>query len=74
MGRAMLAPLDRRAPTRLPDPSCRLCGAEPDHVHVRLRTISFISFGCDVCGTIWQVNKPRNGSQMRWKTTRRADD
>jgi hypothetical protein len=48
-----------RAPTRLPDPKCPLCG-EPDPVGT-LRTEFVVYFRCDNCGEIWVLDKPTLG-------------
>ena len=45
-----------RAPTRLPDPKCPLCG-KPDPV-ATLRTEFAVYLRCENCYEIWVLDKP----------------
>ena len=45
-----------RAPIRLPDPKCPLCG-EPEPV-ATLRTEFAVYFRCENCYEIWVLDKP----------------
>jgi len=57
--------LDRRARTRLPNPFCRTCHADPDNVRATVRTGGRVFFKCEKCNSVWDVEQPRRRSRNR---------
>ena len=50
-------PPERRAPSRLPDPTCPECSSTD--VRVTLRVVWAVYYRCEACEHLWAVQKPQ---------------
>jgi hypothetical protein len=50
---------DRRARSRLPDPSCPTCNAGPEHVQGTVRTSFRVFYRCEKCSGVWDTARPQ---------------
>ena len=57
--------LDRRARNRRPNPDCRSCHADAEHVRATVRGSTRVIFKCEKCGGVWELTVPKRSSS-RW--------